>query len=45
MRAIVFDQALQLRNNVTLRPPEGDEVIVDVVKAGICETDLQLCQG
>ena len=45
MRAIVFDQTLQLRNNVTLRPPEGDEVIVDVVKAGICETDLQLCQG
>jgi len=45
MRAVVFDQTLQFRDNVALRQPQADDVIVDVVKAGICETDLQLCKG
>jgi len=45
MRAIVFDQTLQFRTDTDLRPPGPDDVIVDVVKAGICETDLQLCKG
>ena len=45
MRAVVFDQTLQFRDNVALRQPQADDVIVDVVKAGICETDLQLCTG
>ena len=45
MRAIVFDQTLQFRADAALRLPGNDEVIVDVMKAGICETDLQLCKG
>ena len=45
MRAIVFDQTLQFHADVALRSPGDDEVIVDVIKAGICETDLQLCKG
>ena len=45
MRAIVFDQMLQFRTDAALRSPGSDEVIVDVIKAGICETDLQLCKG
>ncbi len=45
MRAVVFDKTLRFRTAVKLRQPSRDEVIVDVVKAGICETDLQLCKG
>lgn len=45
MRAIVFDQTLQFRADAVLRSPGSDEVVVDVIKAGICETDLQLCKG
>ena len=45
MRAIVFDQTLEFRTNAELRQPGTDDIIVDVVKAGICETDLQLCKG
>ncbi len=28
-----------------LRDPRGNEILVDVLQAGICETDLQLCHG
>lgn len=45
MRAVVFDGQLSFTNSTELRPQKPGEVIVDVVKAGICETDLQLCQG
>lgn len=45
MRAVVFDDQLRFTNSAELRPPRRDEIIVDVKKAGICETDLQLCQG
>jgi threonine dehydrogenase-like Zn-dependent dehydrogenase len=45
MRAIIFDQSLQFRTDAALRLAGSDEVIVDVIKAGICETDLQLCKG
>lgn len=45
MRAIVFDKTLQFRTDAALRQPDNDEVIVDVIQAGICETDLQLCKG
>ena len=45
MRAIVFDQTLQFRSDAVVRSPGSDEVIVDVIQAGICETDLQLCKG
>ena len=45
MRAIVFDKTLQFRTDAELRQPGNYDIIVDVVKAGICETDLQLCKG
>ncbi len=46
MRAICLDQ-----NGVRFQPehaspvPLSEEVLVDVIEAGICETDLQLAQG
>ncbi len=45
MRAILFDGQLRFTDQQTLREPLHDEVVVDVRKAGICETDLQLCKG
>jgi threonine dehydrogenase-like Zn-dependent dehydrogenase len=45
MRAIIFKNTLQCRMDAEVRPLRDGEVIVDVVKAGICETDLQLCKG
>ena len=45
MRAVVFDGQLHFTNSARLRPPQPGEVAVDVIEAGICETDLQLCQG
>lgn len=45
MRAVVFDQQLQFRKDFPDPKPAAGSVIVDVLKAGICETDLQLCKG
>lgn len=45
MRAVVFDGALQFTTSAQLREARPDEVAVDVLEAGICETDLQLCRG
>lgn len=45
MRAVVFDSRLHFTPDATLRNPRGNEILVDVLQAGICETDLQLCQG
>ena len=45
MRAVLFDERLRFSDAETLRVARPDEIIVDVVKAGICETDLQLCRG
>ena len=45
MRAVIFDQSLRFETNAELRAPKSGEIVVDVTKAGICETDLQLCQG
>lgn len=45
MRAVLFDERLRFSDEETLRTARPDEIIVDVVKAGICETDLQLCRG
>ncbi len=45
MRAAVFEDQLLFTDRAELRPVRDNEVIVDVVKAGICETDLQLCRG
>ena len=45
VRAVVFDGQLHFTSSAQLRPPLPGEVAVDVLEAGICETDLQLCQG
>lgn len=45
VRAVVFDNRLQFTSQALLRDARPDEVVVNVTKAGICETDLQLCQG
>lgn len=45
MRAVVFDGALRFTTSAQLREARPDEVAVDVLEAGICETDLQLCRG
>lgn len=45
VRAVVFDGQLQVREQPAPQPIRSDQVIVDVLKAGICETDLQICQG
>lgn len=45
MRAVVFDSRLHFTPDATLRSPRGSEIAVDVLQAGICETDLQLCKG
>ena len=45
MRAVQFDQVLTYRDDVALAPVSDGDVVVDVLLAGICETDLQLCRG
>ena len=45
MRAVVFDSRLHFTPDATLRDPRSSEIAVDVLQAGICETDLQLCKG
>lgn len=45
VRAIVFDGELRFRSDVPQRLPADHEVVVDVLVAGVCETDLQLCRG
>ena len=45
VRAIVFDGELRFHTDVPQRAPADHEVVVDVLVAGVCETDLQLCRG
>jgi len=45
VRAVVFDGGLRFTTSAQLREARPDEVAVDVLEAGICETDLQLCRG
>src|SRR5215472_60828 len=46
MRAIVFDgQTLSLRTDYPKPNPDDGEVLVRVLRAGVCETDLQLIKG
>ncbi|MEZ6124369.1 MAG: alcohol dehydrogenase catalytic domain-containing protein [Planctomycetaceae bacterium] len=55
MKAVVLDDQLRFRNDVPIRfrndvpTPAADlndgQVMIRVLKAGICETDLQLCKG
>lgn len=45
MRAVVLGDSLQLNTQYPDPDASGDQISVRVLKAGICETDLQLCQG
>src|SRR5215831_839304 len=46
MRAIIFDgRTLSLRADYPTPTPDDDEVLVRVLRAGVCETDLQLIKG
>ncbi len=45
VRAVVFDGQLHFTRDAVLRTIQPGEVAVDILQAGICETDMQLCQG
>lgn len=45
MRALLFDQHLQYREDYPAPEPREGEVLVRVERAGVCETDLQLMKG
>ena len=45
MRAIVLNDSVQLSSDRPAPTPARDEVLVRVLRAGICETDLQLIKG
>jgi threonine dehydrogenase-like Zn-dependent dehydrogenase len=46
MRALVLgDAGVELRTDYATPAPRAGEVLVRVLRAGICETDLQLVQG
>lgn len=45
MRALVFDETLQLVEDVPLPTPAADEVLIRTRSAGICNTDLELVRG
>jgi threonine dehydrogenase-like Zn-dependent dehydrogenase len=45
MRALVLDQSVRLRTTQPVPVAAPGEVLVRVIRAGICETDLQLIKG
>jgi threonine dehydrogenase-like Zn-dependent dehydrogenase len=45
MRAIVLDDHVDLHSNRPAPTPAAGEVLVRVIRAGVCETDLQLIKG
>ena len=45
VRAVVFDGQLHFTRDAVLRTIQPGEVAVDILHAGICERDMQLCQG
>jgi threonine dehydrogenase-like Zn-dependent dehydrogenase len=45
MRALVLDDGVRMRTSQPTPTPAGGEVLVRVLCAGICETDLQLIKG
>lgn len=45
MRALVLDGTVEYRSTYPMPEPHGDEVLVRVLCAGVCETDLQLVRG
>jgi threonine dehydrogenase-like Zn-dependent dehydrogenase len=45
MRALMLDGAVRYRNDYPMPVRSGDDVLVRVLMAGVCETDLQLVRG
>jgi threonine dehydrogenase-like Zn-dependent dehydrogenase len=45
MRAVVLEENVRLQSDRPTPAPGPGEVLVRVVRAGVCETDLQLIQG
>ncbi|MBI3912959.1 MAG: alcohol dehydrogenase catalytic domain-containing protein [Chloroflexi bacterium] len=45
MRALVFDGQLQFTRDYPMPRVPADESLVRVVRAGICNTDLEICKG
>src|SRR3712207_9428870 len=45
MRALVLDDRVELRTAHPVPTPLEGEVLVRVLRAGVCETDLQLVRG
>ncbi len=46
MRAVwLEDRELRVRNDVPVPSPPDDEALVRVLKAGICNTDIELIRG
>lgn len=44
MKALIFDKHLQLAD-IAIPRPAPDEVLIKVVKAGICNTDIEITRG
>jgi threonine dehydrogenase-like Zn-dependent dehydrogenase len=45
MRGIVLNDHVEVRDDLPTPTPASGEVLVRVVRAGVCETDLQLIKG
>lgn len=45
MRALALDGSVRFRDDYPTPTPAGDDVLVRVLTAGVCETDLQLVKG
>jgi threonine dehydrogenase-like Zn-dependent dehydrogenase len=45
MRALVLDKSLYFDNNYPEPEPQSNKVLIEVKKAGICNTDLELVRG
>ncbi len=45
MRALIYDGQLHLDASVPEPEPQGDEVLLKIRRAGICNTDLELVAG
>jgi threonine dehydrogenase-like Zn-dependent dehydrogenase len=45
MRALIFDGELRLQSDLSTPQPQGDQALLRMRRAGICNTDLELIAG
>src|SRR5215470_18943505 len=45
MRAIILGDSVEVRADHPTPTPKPNEVLVRILRAGVCETDLQLIRG